>query len=163
MIRTLASSRIQFVPEVKRAQTYGSFRRPLTTSLTQAKARQWIKMREVEAALRRVGLVDLDEQAKALGISRTATWRLLRSDYNGSGPSAAIINRVLRAQRLPLPVRIKILEYIQERPECMGTANLNRVAFRSGSDGGRARTHIDGPMRHWSLNFTPSPRGSFTS
>ena len=103
------------MPEVKRAQTYGSFRRPPTTSLTQAKARQWIKMREVEAALRRVGLVDLDEQAKALGISRTATWRLLRSDYNGSGPSAAIINRVLRAQRLPLPVRIKILEYIQEK------------------------------------------------
>jgi hypothetical protein len=72
-------------------------------------------MGEVEAALRRAGLIALDEQAKALGISRTTTWKLFRSDYNNCDPSPVIINRILCAPRLPLAARIKILEYIQER------------------------------------------------
>jgi hypothetical protein len=107
-----SSSRIRFVPEIKRAQTFGSFRQPPTASPAEARARQWIKIREVETALRRVGIFVLDEQAKALGLPRTTTWKILTGN---SDPSAATINRILCAPRLPLPVRIKILEYVQER------------------------------------------------
>src|ERR1700745_3583561 len=112
---TASTSRTTSELKTLRAQAYHVFRQPPAASFARAKARQRIKMGEVEAALRRVGLVALDEQAKALGISRTTTWRLFRSDYNGSEPSAVIINRILCAPRLPLPARIKILEYIQER------------------------------------------------
>ena len=102
-------------PEDERAQSSHGPRRPPRASLARAKARQRIKIREVEVALRRAGLISLDEKARALGLPRTTTWKMLRGDYKGCGPSAATINRILCAPRLPLPVRIKILEYIQER------------------------------------------------
>src|SRR6516162_2896856 len=42
-------------------------------AIAAAKARRSIKLREVEVALRRAGLIALDEQARALGLSRTTT------------------------------------------------------------------------------------------
>jgi len=72
-----------------------------------------IKLREVELALRRAGLIALDEQA--LGLPRSTTWKLLNGNRTSFQPSAATINRILYAPRLPLAVRIKILEYVQER------------------------------------------------
>ena len=89
--------------------------REIGGGIAAAKARRSIKLREVEVALRRAGLIALDEQARALGLPRTTTWKLLRGSYKTSGPSAVIINRILCAPRLPLTARIKILEYIQER------------------------------------------------
>ena len=101
------------VPGAER--TNGRFRQLEPATTAQAKAKQSIKIRELEVALRRAGLIALDEQAKALGLPRTTTWKLLRGSYKTSGPSAVIINRILCAPRLPLTARIKILEYIQER------------------------------------------------
>jgi len=127
------------VPEIKRAQTYGSFRQPPTASPAEARARQWTKMREVEAVLRRVGIFDLDERARALGLPRTTTWKILTGN---SDPSAATINRILCAPRLPLPVRIKILEYVQERVSGVyghSKSQSRRFSIRVGW----ARTHVD--------------------
>src|SRR6516164_8330680 len=61
-------------------------------AVTAAKARRSIKLREVEVALRRAGLIALDEQARALGLSRTTTWKILRGNRRSSEPSAATIN-----------------------------------------------------------------------
>jgi len=102
-----------------------------------AKARRSIKLREVEVALRRAGLIALDEQARALGLSRTTTWKILRGNRRSSEPSAATINRILCAPRLPLPVRIKILEYVQERVSGMyghDKSQLRRFSIRIGWD-----------------------------
>ena len=37
------------------------------------------------------GFVTLDEQAKALGLSRSTTWTILRANHKKSGLSAAIL------------------------------------------------------------------------
>src|SRR5215471_14501156 len=98
-----------------------------------AKARRSIKLREVEVALRRAGLIALDEQARALGLPRTTTWKILRGNRRSSERSAATINRILCAPRLPLPVRIKILEYVQERVSGMyghSKSQLRRFSIR---------------------------------
>src|ERR1700756_3509319 len=91
------------------------FRQRLTAPIAQAKARHAIKLREVEIALRRAGFIGLDEQATALGIPRTTAWKLLRGSSKSFAPSAATINRILCAPCLPPPVRIKVLEYVQEK------------------------------------------------
>ena len=103
------------VPGAEQAKTYGKFRQLEPATIAEAKAKQSIKIREFEVALRRAGLIALDEQARALGLSRTTTWKILRGNRRSSEPSAATINRILCAPRLPLTARIKILEYIQER------------------------------------------------
>ena len=123
------------VPGTKRTQTDGGFRQQQPAPIAQAKARQSIKIREFEVALRRVGLISLDEQARALGLPRTTTWKLLRGNYKTSGPSAVVINRILGAPRLPLPARIKILEYIQERVSGVyghSKSQLRRFSIRIG-------------------------------
>src|SRR6516162_6167348 len=111
-------------------------------AIAAAKARRSIKLREVEVALRRAGLIALDEQARALGLSRTTTWKILRGNRRSSEPSAATINRILGAPRLPLPVRIKILEYVQERVSGVyghSKSQSRRFSIRVGW----ARTHVD--------------------
>jgi transcriptional regulator with XRE-family HTH domain len=79
------------------------------------KERQSSKMREIRGALVAAGISVLDEQAKALGLSRSTTWTILRGNHKGSGLSAAIIHRILAASHLPPLVRVKILEYIEEK------------------------------------------------
>jgi hypothetical protein len=130
------------VPGAEQAKTYGKFRQLEPATIAEAKAKQSIKIREFEVALRRAGLIALDEQAKALGLPRTTTWKLLKGSYKTSGPSAVIINRILCAPRLPLTARIKILEYIQERVSGVyghSKSQLRRFSIRIGW----GRTPID--------------------
>ena len=61
------------------------------------------------------GFVTLDEQAKALGLSRSTTWTILRANHKKSGLSAAIVDQILKAPRLPGPVRAKVLQYVEEK------------------------------------------------
>ena len=61
------------------------------------------------------GFVTLDEQAKALGLSRSTTWTILRANHKKSGLSAAILSRILKAPLLPGPVRAKVLQYVEEK------------------------------------------------
>jgi predicted DNA-binding transcriptional regulator AlpA len=61
------------------------------------------------------GIVALDQQADVLGLSRSTTWTMIRGIHKSSGLSAMTINRMLASGRLPLRVRLKILEYIAEK------------------------------------------------
>ena len=79
------------------------------------KARQSSKIRELAEAVEAAGFFTLDEQAKVLGVPRSTAWTIRRASHKASGLSASIINRMLAAPELPLMVRAKILEYIQEK------------------------------------------------
>jgi predicted DNA-binding transcriptional regulator AlpA len=83
--------------------------------MVEFKARQSAKIREMGEALIADGIRVLDQQAKALGLSRSTTWTILKANHKSSGLSAAIINRMLAAPQLPPRVRLKIFEYIQEK------------------------------------------------
>lgn len=61
------------------------------------------------------GFLTLDEQAKALGLSRSTAWTIRKVSHKGSGLSASIINRMLAAPQLPRAARSKILEYVEEK------------------------------------------------
>ena len=79
------------------------------------KARQSAKIRELKQVLVNGGIATLDEQAKALALSRSTTWTILKGNHKGSGLSVTIINRILASRQLPAPVRAKVLEYIEEK------------------------------------------------
>jgi hypothetical protein len=87
---------------------------PLTASM---KARQSSKIRELAEAVKSAGLLTLDEQAKALGLSRSTASTILRASHKTSGLSASIINRMLAAPELPPLARTKILEYVEEKAD----------------------------------------------
>lgn len=104
-----------------------------SSTVTHMKARQSAKIRELGEALVASGYVTLDEQAKALGLSRSTTWTILRGHHKGSGISAALINRMLPAPQLPSLVSAKILEYVEEKSAgCYGSSKvrLNRFVAR---------------------------------
>jgi hypothetical protein len=77
--------------------------------------RQSAKIREIKDALTAAGVLTLDKQADALGLSRSTTWHLLSGKHKGSGISGTIINRMLATPRLPPAVRVTTLEYIAEK------------------------------------------------
>jgi predicted DNA-binding transcriptional regulator AlpA len=79
------------------------------------KARQSSKIRELAEAVKSAGFLTLDEQAKALGISRSTAWTIRKASHKASGLSVSIINRMLAAPELPPLARTKILEYIEEK------------------------------------------------
>src|SRR5262249_9439713 len=88
-----------------------------TTATAEAKARQSSKIRELRIALRRAGLIGLDEQARAIGLPRSTAWKILKGDHKASGLSAMVISRMLSEPKLPPVVRAKILEYAQEKAD----------------------------------------------
>ena len=73
----------------------------MTAVVSEAKARQLSKIRELRLALRRAGLIGLDEQAQALGLPRSTTWKILKGGHKASGLSAMVISRMLSEPRLP--------------------------------------------------------------
>ena len=83
--------------------------------LPEMKVRQGCKIEELHLALLRVGALSLDQQAAALGLSRSTTWSILRATHKNSGLSANIINRMLASPQLPALIHQIILEYIQEK------------------------------------------------
>src|SRR6266516_7243909 len=85
---------------------------PLTARI---KALQSSKIREVAEAVKSAGFLTLDEQAKALGLSRSTAWTIRKASHKASGISASIINRMLAAPELPPLARTKILEYVEEK------------------------------------------------
>src|SRR5215468_11350094 len=92
-------------------------RQAMTAVVSEAKARQLSKIRELRLALRRAGLIGLDEQAQALGLPRSTTWKILKGGHKASGLSAMVISRMLSEPRLPPVVRTKILEYVREKTD----------------------------------------------
>jgi hypothetical protein len=86
-----------------------------TNTAADRKTRQAAKIRELGDALIASGIVTLDAQAAALGLSRSTTWTILKGNHKSSGLSAAIINRVLATPQLPPLIHTKILEYVEEK------------------------------------------------
>src|SRR5262245_6046172 len=84
-------------------------------SVTDMKARQVAKMRELRGCLIAEGHVHLDSQAAALGLPRSTTWTILNGIHKGSGLSADIVARMLAVSNLSPAVRDKILEYCSEK------------------------------------------------
>jgi len=80
-----------------------------------AKERQSSKIKELSDALVAAGFHSLDEQATALGLSRSTTWTILRAKHKNYGLSGALINRILKRPWLDRRVRAKVIEYVQEK------------------------------------------------
>src|SRR6266480_2635847 len=96
------------------ARVQARTQRPLPLT-ARTKALQSSKIREVAEAVKSAGFLTLDEQAKALGLSRSTAWTIRKASHKASGLSASIINRMLAAPELPPLARTKILEYVEEK------------------------------------------------
>ena len=79
------------------------------------KLRQSTSIREIANALTASGFYTLDEQAEALGISRSTAWTILKSPHKSSGLSAKLIGRMLTGPTASELARVKILEYVGEK------------------------------------------------
>jgi hypothetical protein len=83
--------------------------------LSEMKARQSAKIRELGQALIDAGLCTLDAQADALGLRRSTAWTIVKTCHKSSGLSAAIIERMLGSSKLPPRARAIIMEYVEEK------------------------------------------------
>src|SRR5262245_5425767 len=103
---------------------------PIGRSPAALKARQTAKIRELGDALVAHGLVTLDDQAKALGLSRSTAWTILRATHKSSGLSATVVCRMLSQPHLPPLVRARIAEYIEQKSAgSYGHSPLQRLRF----------------------------------
>ena len=82
--------------------------------LSEMKARQSAKIRELGQALIDAGLRTLDAQADALGLPRSTAWTIVKTCHKTSGLSAGSIERML-ASKLPPRARATIVEYVEEK------------------------------------------------
>ena len=83
------------------------------------KAKQAAKIRELRKALVAQGYVSLEQQADALGLSRSTTWAILKADHKASGLQATVISRILNSRRLPSEAERVLKEYIEEKASGM--------------------------------------------
>jgi hypothetical protein len=88
--------------------------------------RQRAKIAEIRVALVEAGLVELNEQAAALGLSRSTAWSILKPGHKTSGLEVRTISRILRSPRLPSSARQRIFEYIEEKLEGLYGHNERR-------------------------------------
>ena len=66
-----------------------------------SKTRQTSRIRELASALAADGLVTLGEQARALGLSRSSAWAVLKANHKASGLAAGTIKQMLSSPALP--------------------------------------------------------------
>ena len=120
--------------------------RHTTLSVADMKARQAAKMREIRDALVAEGCTNLDDQAAALGLSRSTTWTIMRGNHKGSGLSAKILTRMLSAPSLQPRVRNKILEYIVEKSA--GRYGTSQERLEKFIDRVRPQENVPGDSAH---------------
>jgi hypothetical protein len=87
--------------------------------------RQREKIRQIGKALRQAGFVTLDDKAKALGLCRSTTWKLLQGDHKSSGLHAGLIGRMLAHKILPPAVRSVLREYVIEKARGLYGHNMH--------------------------------------
>jgi hypothetical protein len=107
--------------------------RPPQSSISEARARQRRRIRELGDALAAVGVVTVDERARALGLSRSTTAVVLKGNHKASGLAAATINQMLSSSKLPPRARATILTYVEEKLAGLyghNKAQLRRFAAR---------------------------------
>jgi len=85
------------------------------TAYVSPKSQQSNKIKEIGHALVVSGLACLDQQANALGISRSTAWTILNAKHKTSGLSALVINQMLMAPQLPPLARARVFEYIEDK------------------------------------------------
>jgi hypothetical protein len=73
------------------------------------------KIRELRKALIDAGFVSLDQQATALGLSRSTTWAVLKGNHKCSGLRAGLIARMWRAPNLPAAAKRILADYVIEK------------------------------------------------
>lgn len=113
------------------------------------KDRQVAKIKELADALVAAGYVSLDAQARALGLSRSTTWTILKGKHKNYGLSAALINRVLDKPDLNWRVRAKIIEYVREKSAGSYGHNNNQLRrFVKLVSGSTAESTRDLPVIH---------------
>jgi hypothetical protein len=88
---------------------------PKLKSKIAAIARQATRIGELGGALVADGLVTLDDQARALGLSRSTAWAVLKANHKATGLTAATIDRMLSSPELPPRARATILTYVEEK------------------------------------------------
>jgi hypothetical protein len=98
------------------------------SDVSEAKARQCAKIKELRKVLIATGFRSLDEQAKALGLSRSTTWTIIKASHKNSGLSASIINRILAKPQLPPLVRAIVAEYVEDKSA--GLYGHNTISLR---------------------------------
>ena len=79
------------------------------------KERQACKIAELAHVLVSAGFVSLDDQADALGLSRSTTWTILKAKHKNYGLSASVIRRVLNKPDLHPRIRAKLIEYVRDK------------------------------------------------
>jgi hypothetical protein len=92
------------------------------------KRHQAAKISELGEALVCTGHAHLDDQASVLGLPRSTTWAILHGTHKNSGLSAAVIRQMLAQPQLPPLVRMKIVEYVDQK--CAGMYGHNPTALR---------------------------------
>jgi len=73
------------------------------------------KIRELRQALIDAGFVSLDQQAAALGLSRSTTWAVLKGNHKCSGLRAGLIARMWGAPNLPAAAKKVLKQYVIEK------------------------------------------------
>jgi hypothetical protein len=104
-----------YVNRAHKGHSEGSFEPAAQSKIAESKARQTIRIRELGSALAADGLVTLDEQARALGLSRSTAWAVLKANHKSSGLAAGTINQMLSSPALPPRARATILTYVEEK------------------------------------------------
>jgi hypothetical protein len=79
------------------------------------KARQCAKIAELQKILEQSGHRTLDQQANALGLSRSTVWAVLQANHKSSGLSGSVIKRMWQSLELPAPVKRWIEDYVAEK------------------------------------------------
>jgi hypothetical protein len=79
------------------------------------KARQAIRIKELGTPLAAAGLFTVDEQARALGLSRSSAWAVLKANHKASGLATGTINQMLSSPALPPRACVTILTYVEEK------------------------------------------------
>jgi hypothetical protein len=128
------------------------------------KERQSLKIKELSDALVAAGFISLDEQAAALGLSRSTTWTILKAKHKNYGLSGALVNRILQKPGLNRHVRAKIIEYVKEKAS--GQYGHNQTQLRRFKERLSDRTATFALRRKMlaeleaTTNLTPKKRGS---
>ena len=102
-----------YVNRAHKGHSEVSFEPAAQSKIAENKARQTIRIRELASAL--AGLVTLGEQARALGLSRSSAWTVLKANHKASGLAAGTINQMLSSPALPPRARATILTYVEEK------------------------------------------------
>jgi hypothetical protein len=106
-------------------------RAPMSNSMAM-KARQSQRIRDIRQTLIDAGFVSLDQQAEALGLSRSTTWAVLKGSHKGSGLRAALIARMFASPDLPQATRTILMNYVNEKLQgAYGHSDVQRERFGS--------------------------------